>query len=655
MKLCLAVIAGVRAVNPVSKVLDLLTSLQSKMVKEGEVEEEQYGKFVRLCQNNARQLQWELNDSADRLAQQKATIEKAASDIESDEAAISELSATIQTAESDIAKAEKLRAKQHSDYSARDADFAETISTLSRAIEDAKKASFAQFSSHAVSRLSQAFEVLVQAGSIDSSDRTRLQSLMQSSEDAQDRVVVQSHKGQDSVVDVFADMLEKAEAQRGKSTRKETEAAHSHTTMVAALKEKVRNANDELSDAKHHKAAAEETKASTEGDLAVTSKDADSDKNELASLQTDCMVKASDHQASVEERNEELKAMEAAKKIIEESMGAATNRAYSLLEVQSKARSQDYIDVIDELKALSRKHNDFSLSLLTSQISSTVKTASSSGVDPFAKVKGLIENMIVKLVDEGKKEADAKAYCDKEMKETAEKKAEHEEDIESLSGKIKKRESSVERLTADIATLEADLAHIATMQKEMDEDRAAERAEYEAVASDYKQGIDGVQMAIKVLKDYFGKSSFLQQQAGKAGASVVIIGKLEVAESDFTKLLAEADADEKESQKYYDDTTQANQISKAEKKTAIEFKTKEQAETKSELEELTGDRDSEQGELDAVLDYSSKIKKQCVAKPEPYEERKHRRESEMEGLKNALDILEGNAIGFLQMSRPRRS
>jgi peptidoglycan hydrolase CwlO-like protein len=654
MKLCLAVIAGVRAVNPVSKVLDLLTSLQSKMVKEGEVEEEQYGKFVRLCQNNARQLQWELNDSADRLAQQKATIEKAASDIESDEAAISELSATIQTAESDIAKAEKLRAKQHSDYSARDADFAETISTLSRAIEDAKKASFAQFSSHAVSRLSQAFEVLVQAGSIDSSDRTRLQSLMQSSEDAQDRVVVQSHKGQDSVVDVFADMLEKAEAQRGKSTRKETEAAHSHTTMVAALKEKVRNANDELSDAKHHKAAAEETKASTEGDLAVTSKDADSDKNELASLQTDCMVKASDHQASVEERNEELKALEAAKKIIEEKTGGATNRAYSLLEVQSKTQSQDYIDVIDELKALSRRNNDFSLSLLTSQISSTVKTASSSGVDPFAKVKGLIENMIVRLVDEGKKEADAKAYCDKEMKETEEKKAEHEEDIESLSGKIKKRESSVERLTADIATLEADLAHIATMQKEMDENRAAERAEYEIQSSDYKQGIEGIQMAIKVLKDYYGKSSLLQHDPAE-GESTGIIGMLEVAESDFTKLLGEVEVDEKESAKYYEETTETNKITKAEKKTAVEYKTKEQAETKSELEELSGDRESEQSELDAVLDYYSKIKKQCVAKPEPYEERKHRRESEMEGLKNALDILEGNAIGFLQMSRPRRS
>jgi hypothetical protein len=655
MKLFLAIaVTPASAANPVSKVLELLSSLQSKIVKEGEVEEDQYGTFVKFCQDNAKQLQWELNDSADRLAQQKATIEKAASDIESDEAAISELSAMIQSAESDVAEAEKLRAQQHSDFSARDAELAETIDIVNRAIAVLKKSSFAQINGHAISRVSQALEVLVQAGSIANSDRTRLQSLMQSSEEAQDRVLVQSHKGLDAVIEVFEDMLEKAEAQRGESSREETKAAHSHTMMVSSLKNKVKNSNKELHDAKHHKAAAEETKTTTEGDLAVTSKDADSDKNELASLQTDCMVKASDHQASVEERNEELKALEAAKKIIEEKTGGATNRAYSLLEVQSKTQSQDYIDVIDELKALSRRNNDFSLSLLTSQISSTVKTASSSGVDPFAKVKGLIENMIVRLVDEGKKEADAKAYCDKEMKETEEKKAEHEEDIESLSGKIKKRESSVERLTADIATLEADLAHIATMQKEMDENRAAERAEYEIQSSDYKQGIEGIQMAIKVLKDYYGKSSLLQHDPAE-GESTGIIGMLEVAESDFTKLLGEVEVDEKESAKYYEETTETNKITKAEKKTAVEYKTKEQAETKSELEELSGDRESEQSELDAVLDYYSKIKKQCVAKPEPYEERKHRRESEMEGLKNALDILEGNAIGFLQMSRPRRS
>jgi len=652
MKLCAAFcFATARAANPVSKVLDLLSGLESKIVAEGEAEQSEFSKFVNFCEENAKQLQREQNDGEDRVAELKAAIEKSSSDIESDEAGIAELSSVISQAEADLKEAEKVRAKQHSDFSARAADLSETIDTLSRAVRALKQASFSQINSRATGRVSEALQALLQAGSIANADSQRLQALMQSREDEQDSMAYRSHKGMGAVIEVFEDMLEKAEAQHAEAQREETKAAHSHAMLTSSLKNKIKNSSKELDDMKHHKAAAEEALATAEGDLNVASKDLDADRADLASLQTDCMVKASDHQASVDDRNEELKALASAKKIIAQKTGGATDRAYSFLQLGTK--SEDFAEVVTALKELSRQHKDFSLSLLTSQVSTTVKSAAHSGADPFAKVKALIEDMISKLVDEAKKEADAKAYCDKEMSETKQKKEEHEEDIEHLSGKMRKAESAIARLTSDIAELEADLGHLANMQKEMDENRAAERAEYDAQAKDYQQGIEGIQMAIKVLKEYYGKSSLLQATSGRADGSS-IIGILEVAESDFTKLLAEVEADEKEAQSYYEKTTQENKVAAAEKKTALKFKAKEQAETKSELEELTGDRDSEQSELDAVLEYYSKVKKQCVAKPEPYQERKHRRESEMEGLTNALDILEGNAIGFLAVKSIRR-
>eukprot|EP00451_Oxyrrhis_marina_P001208 CAMPEP_0204252852 /NCGR_PEP_ID=MMETSP0468-20130131/1486_1 /ASSEMBLY_ACC=CAM_ASM_000383 /TAXON_ID=2969 /ORGANISM="Oxyrrhis marina" /LENGTH=654 /DNA_ID=CAMNT_0051226351 /DNA_START=57 /DNA_END=2021 /DNA_ORIENTATION=- len=652
MKLCAAFcFSAAHAANPVSKVLELLSGLESKIVAEGEAEQSEFSKFVSFCEENAKQLQREQNDGTDRVAELNASIEKSSSDIESDEAGIAELSSVISGAEADLKEAEKVRAKQHSDFSARAADLSETIDTLGRAIGALKQSSFSQISSRATGRVSEALQVLLQAGSIANADSQRLQALMQSREDEQDSMAYRSQKGMGAVIEVFEDMLEKAEAQHAEAQREETKAAHSHSMLTSSLKNKIKNSSKELEDMKHHKAAAEEALATAEGDLKVASKDLDADRADLASLQTDCMVKASDHQASVDDRNEELKALASAKKIIADKTGGATDRAYSFLQLRTK--SEDFAEVVDALKQLSRQHKDFSLSLLTSQVSTTVKSAAHTGADPFAKVKGLIEDMISKLVEEAKSEADAKAYCDKEMAETKLKKEEHEEDIEHLSGKMRKAESAIARLTSDIAELESDLGHLASMQKEMDENRAAERADYDSQAKDYQQGVEGIQMAIKVLKEYYGKSSLLQASSGSADSSS-IIGILEVAESDFTKLLAEVEADEKEAQSYYEKTTQENKVAAAEKKTSLKFKTKEQAETKSELEELTGDRDSEQGELDAVLEYYSKVKKQCVAKPEPYEERKHRREAEMEGLKNALDILEGNAIGFLAVKAVRR-
>jgi len=62
------------------------------------------------------------------------------------------------------------------------------------------------------------------------------------------------------------------------------------------------------------------------------------------------------------------------------------------------------------------------------------------------------------------------------------------------------------------------------------------------------------------------------------------------------------------------------------------------------ISELSGDKDTTDAELSAVLDYYAKIKERCIAKPETYSERKSRREAEISGLKEALNILEGEAV-----------
>jgi len=68
------------------------------------------------------------------------------------------------------------------------------------------------------------------------------------------------------------------------------------------------------------------------------------------------------------------------------------------------------------------------------------------------------------------------------------------------------------------------------------------------------------------------------------------------------------------------------------------------------ISELSGDRDTSNTELAAVMEYYGQIKERCVAKPETYEERKARREAEITGLKDALAILE-NEAAFLQRKR----
>merc|ERR1719388_245408 len=137
-----------------------------------------------------------------------------------------------------------------------------------------------------------------------------------------------------------------------------------------------------------------------------------------------------------------------------------------------------------------------------------------------------------------------------------------------------------------------------------------------------------------------------QKHEKSSGAGGAIINILEVAESDFTKSLAETGDEEAAAQEEYEKTTEENKIDKVTMEQDVKYKTKEYTALDKSIAENSADRDGEQTELDAVLEYYDKIKERCIAKPETYEERKKRREAEIAGLKEALSILEGQA--FLQ-------
>merc|ERR1719361_2942084 len=120
-------------------------------------------------------------------------------------------------------------------------------------------------------------------------------------------------------------------------------------------------------------------------------------------------------------------------------------------------------------------------------------------------------------------------------------------------------------------------------------------------------------------------------KAGDAGSS--IIGILEVCESDFAKNLAEETSEEDDAEATYEKNTQENKVTKTIKDQDVKYNTQEFQTLDKEIAELSGDRETTNSELSAVLDYYGKIKSRCIAKPESYESRKARREEEIQGLK----------------------
>jgi chromosome segregation ATPase len=295
------------------------------------------------------------------------------------------------------------------------------------------------------------------------------------------------------------------------------------------------------------------------------------------------------------------------------------------------------------------------------QLAQRMRITALMSADPFAKVKGMIQEMIEKLVEEAGKEAEHKAYCDKEMGETKIKMEDKTDDVDDLNTSIDQATSKIAKLSEDIATLQNELAQIAAAQKEATELREKEKEAWAMAKKDYEGGLEGVGMALQVLRDYYAEKedSLLQESKHEksSGAASGIIGMLEVVESDFSKLLAEGSADEDQAQKAYDDMTQENKVTTATKETEVKYKTKDKKETEERLIGLKEDKESVSTEYAAIMEYWEKLQPMCIAKPEPYAERKRRREAEIKGLKEALTILEEEAgsPAFLQIRTARRA
>merc|ERR1719310_1610407 len=198
------------------------------------------------------------------------------------------------------------------------------------------------------------------------------------------------------------------------------------------------------------------------------------------------------------------------------------------------------------------------------------------------------------------------------------------------------------KLKEQVAELQKQLAALASSQAEMDKIRSEEKSLYEKNSAEMKAGIEAVKKALSVLREYYAKADKSHGAAGGAGGGIVSM--LEVVESDFTKGLAEMEGAESSAVAEYEKVTYMNKVEKTSKDQDVKYKTKEAAGLDKATTEAVSDRDGVQAELDALLEYQAKLDKMCIAKAEPYAERKRRREAELAGLKEALKILDGEAV-----------
>jgi len=640
-------------VTPVQKVIQLMEGMLEKGKKEKHDEQVQFAAYKQFCDDTSVEKKRAIAEANEKIEVLKADIQKYTADAAQLTKEIAELDEDISIWNGDIKAATNVREIEKADYDATHKDYSESVDALQRAIavlkkqsHDRKQASFAQVS--ALKSLSLIPEEAKKT--IDLFFQQDPEGLAVSAPEAN------AYEFQSSgVIEMLEKLLDKFIDERTTLEKEEMNSKHAYDMLMQDLNAQIAQATQDRDEKAETKAKKLQAKADAEGDLKDTTTTRDADVKYLADLTAECEQKASDFESRQQLRAEEITAIEKAIEII--SSGAVAGNAdkhlpslvqetssFAALRTDLNAQAQARVAVY--LQSRAKKLNSRVLSTIAARVSD----------DPFKKVKKMIKDLIVRLMEEANEEAEHKGWCDTELSTNEQTRKEKTEAVETLHAEIDQLEASIAKLTEDISELTKAVAELDAAMAKATKLRQEEKAKNTETISDAEEAQTAVAQALTVLKEFYAKAgeatAFLQQKPeifdepykGMQSENGGVVGMLEVIESDFARLESDTKASEATAQKEYDEFMTDSKVDKSEKSTDIEHKTAKKQDESQALTMKKEDLEGTQKELDAALAYFDKLKPSCVDSGVSYEDRVARRKEEIESLQEALKILNGEDI-----------
>jgi len=649
--------APAMAVSPVQKVIQLLNGMVEKGKKEKHEEQVQFAAYKQFCDDTTVEKQRAIKEANEMIEMLQADIEKYEADAARLAKEIAKHDEDISTWEGDFKAATKVREIENADYIATHKDYTESIDALDEGIQTLKA------QAHDVKQAAAALTQVSSSNIVPAESKRIIDAFL--AQDPDENLAVAAPEANayefqaQGIVDMLTKLGGKFEDERTELEKEETNARHAFEMLSQDLKAQIDQATQARTEKAEAKAKALQAAADSKGDLQDTTTTRDDDSKYLADLTATCEQKSAAFAERQQLRADEIAAVEKAIEIL--SSGAVSGasekhlpqlmQSSALAQLRAEAQNPNQLRVAAYLREQGSRINSRVLSALAMRVSE----------DPFKKVKKMIKDLIYKLMEEAREEAEHQGWCNTELttnKQTRDKKS---ADIESLNAEI-------EELTAEIAKLTQDLSDLQAAVKELDEamakatsDRTASKEKNQATIKDAKGAQEAVAQAIGVLKDFYAKAaeatalaqqspgedapeSFDEPAQGQQAAGGGVIDFLEVITADFARLESETTTDEESEQEEFETFMFESKKDKALKENDMGHKTEKKTAQEGAVHSAKQELAVTQEELDAAMAYFEKLKPTCVDSGITYEERVKRREAEIQSLKEALQILSGESI-----------
>jgi len=384
--------ADASSISPVQKTMGLLADMLTKGKEEVKTVSKDYRDFAQFCEQTNKKHEFALSHSAEEITVLEAAIEDTSAAISEYEMHISDLSTKVSKADAELQKATAVREKEHAEFLAQEKELVEAVDAI-HAVTDSGAVALNQLTPAAkrhLNKIKLGLKRVVEAGFVTEAKSADVSAFLQSREDAEEGLTEQNPEG-----DVLTRVVAMAEKALSGARNREAEDAMAFSSVKQNLDNELANMNTQIKDATHGKQVSAEGLAQAEKDHALEKKGHASDSAAQADLKHDCDMKAQNYELEYREASKAVKAMLEAEKILKAKFGAAlletsvARRVASRVTVRS-APNDGKTRALRLIEQLGRRFKSTAL----------VSLSYRAAADPFQKVRGMVEDMIAKLMQE---------------------------------------------------------------------------------------------------------------------------------------------------------------------------------------------------------------------------------------------------------------
>lgn len=296
----------------------------------------------------------------------------------------------------------------------------------------------------------------------------------------------------------------------------------------------------------------------------------------------------------------------------------------------------------------------------------------SGNTGPFDEVTGMIKALITSLRDEANQEVTRHQWCADSQSQNLNERVMAQDELDKLTAENRWTKTAIARLAAEIAFLKTEIPRLQQAATKAGKEIEEERGLVKVMDADQKEGNEilmKVEIVVRDLCQLDEKTVLLQRSNstrkssdGTTGGVLLLQRKrLALMSTKFNsceeavRLIGEALVTSQELNeatlaylKQFEDMTLAfkKKVDAAKKQQEGNLLAAESASAKraNELAGAEEDERKQQEDLRLLLKSKRQLEESCGPKVESAEERLQRRAEEIEALKNAINVLEGQAI-----------